>query len=253
MRLLGFVLALGRAVTIVLATALMIAGLLLLYALLPRQRGRWGDTFRRHWGAMVCAVLGLRLELSGALAPGPALYAANHRSWADAPVLLAVLRCTLLSKAEVADYPLIGLGARAVGIAWVERTRLRSRGQALAALHASLDAGRSIGLFVEGTTAAWGELRPLEGGAFRVAAEGHPLVPVALAYERPTDAWGDESLAEHFFRTMGRWRQRVAVVIGPTLRGADAATLRADTERWLRQALAQLEPTPAAESRAASR
>ncbi len=253
MRALGLGLALLRAIAIVLTTAVMIAGLLLLYALLPRQRGRWADTFRRHWGAMVCTVLGLRLELSGALSPHAALYAANHRSWADAPVLLTVLRCTLLSKAEVADYPIIGLGARAVGIAWVERASLRSRGQALAGLHASLDMGRSIGLFAEGTTSGWGELRPLEGGAFRVAAEGHPLVPVALAYERPADAWGDESLAEHFFRTMGRWRQRVRVVIGPTLTGADASALRQQTADWLKQAMAQLEPTPAAESRAASR
>lgn len=257
-------LALARAVAVPLATAVMLAGLLLLQALMPRRRRQWADTYRRHWGAVTSALLGLRLEVAGQLPPGPALYVANHRSWADAPVLLAVLRCTLLSKAEVADYPIVGVGARAVGIAFVERGRLRSRGAALAGLRATLASGRSIGLFAEGTTSGWGQLRPLEGGAFGLAAEGgHALVPVALSYERPSDAWGDEGLAAHFMRTMGRWRQRVRVVIGPPLASADAAGLRGAATAWLRQTLDRLEPptepttermeAQPAESQAASR
>ena len=252
----GVILASIRALVTLLATSVQLAGLLLAQVLVPRRRDSLAHAFRRHWAYMTCAVLGLRLEVQGTLPSGPLLFIANHRSWADAPVLLALLRCTLLSKAEVMDYPVIGFGAQAVGIAFVHRVSIRSRGAALGGLRHALTAGGRIGVFAEGTTSAWGQLRPLELGPFRLAAEGHTLVPVAIAYERPADSWADESLAEHYFRCMGRWSQRVNVVIGPTLRGDDPHELRRLASEWLRARLDQLEPVVAllpAESLVASR
>lgn len=238
----GVVLAAIRALVILLATSVQLAGLLMAQTLVPSRRECLANAFRRHWAYMTCAVLGLRLTVQGTLPSGPLLFIANHRSWADAPVLLALLRCTLLSKAEVMDYPVIGFGAQAVGIAFVHRVSIRSRGAALGGLRHALTSGGRVGVFAEGTTSAWGQLRPLELGPFRLAAEGHNLMPVAIAYERPADSWADESLAEHYFRCMGRWSQRVQVSIGPTLQGTDPHELRRLASEWLRATLDQLEP-----------
>jgi 1-acyl-sn-glycerol-3-phosphate acyltransferase len=92
-------------------------------------------------------------------------------------------------------------------------------------------------VFPEGTTVGKEELLPLRPGMFHTAAQSHlPVVPIAIEYQDPGDAWvGDESFVAHFLRQFRGRRKSVAVSIGPVMHGTDGEALKERVEAWMRQ------------------
>ncbi|HAS29135.1 MAG TPA: 1-acyl-sn-glycerol-3-phosphate acyltransferase, partial [Alcanivorax sp.] len=63
---------------------------------------------KRRWCLRFLTILGVELRVQGPLRAGPVLLVSNHVSWLDIPVIAAARPCYFLSKAEVAEWPLIG-------------------------------------------------------------------------------------------------------------------------------------------------
>jgi 1-acyl-sn-glycerol-3-phosphate acyltransferase len=128
-----------------------------------------------------------------------------------------------LAKAEVAAYPLIGRGARRVGLRFVDRACLFSRAAALRTMVRDLDAGEDFLLFPEGTTTTGEFLAPLYEGGLRMAYRLKvKLLPLRLATGDAHYPWiGDDSLVPHLERVVRNRSTRVTIQPGPVLDPAD--------------------------------
>jgi 1-acyl-sn-glycerol-3-phosphate acyltransferase len=190
-----------------------------------------------EWGRALCRACGLRVEVEGRLPPGGALVVANHRSYADIPVVASCAPVSFVAKAEVMRWPVIGWAAQRAGTIFLRRNDARSGAVALRAIGERHAAGVSVVVFPEGTTVGPPGIGPLSPGIFRLAARRKlPVVPMAIEYERADDAWtepGDASFVPHFLRCFSRRAVPVRVRIGPPLRADGAEALRAAVTAWI--------------------
>ena len=180
------------------------------------------DRVRERWVAAWCAGLlrlfGVRVLTHGA-APPPGrghLVVANHRSTADILVLLRAFGGHMVSRADIARWPLVGVAARAVGTVFVDRSDAVSGANAVRAIRDRLADGRTVIVFPEGTTFSGDEVRPFHAGAFVAALRsGADIIPVGLAYGAGSGAaFVDESFPQHLARMAAATPSDVVMCVG---------------------------------------
>src|SRR5687767_6635198 len=88
----------------------------------------------------------------GEIPRGGALIVANHISYLDPIAILPQCPAAPLAKAEVAEWPIIGSLADALGVIFVARKDRMARARALRRIHDLLEAGVPVLNFPEGTT-----------------------------------------------------------------------------------------------------
>lgn len=198
--------------------------------------------YSRLWGERLMRWVGFSVKAKSQAIPEGCILVCNHRSYTDIPVLMTLTPATFLAKQEVRSWPVIGWAARAADTVFVNRESAESRREARATLKAHLDKGASVMVFPEGTTVAKEELLPLRPGMFHTAAKSHlPIVPIAIEYQDPEDAWtGDESFVAHFLRQFRGRRKFVSVSIGPVMHGTDGEALKERVETWMHQEISRL-------------
>ena len=197
----------------------------------------------------------MEVEIEGTPPRMGALLVANHRSYIDIAVLGAQQPMLFLAKAEVAEWPVVGYGARRAHILFVKREDPASRAASRELLRQRLSEGVSVTVFPEGTSTRGPGVLPFRPGSFQIVSGTMlPVVPVAIQYEDPEDAWyGDASFLSHFLDRFGRPRLKARVAFGPPLRHADPRQLREQCERWVAHKLALWEGgLPAETSRVAA-
>jgi 1-acyl-sn-glycerol-3-phosphate acyltransferase len=184
---------------------------------LDRRRAlrRRGERLQRV-AVEVCGVHGFDVRVEGVLTNEPAILVANHVSYVD-PVALATLQpCTVIAKGEIARWPIIGAGADALGVLFVERGDPWSGARALRRSLRALESGLSVVGFPEGTTSSGADVLPFRRGLFGLARlAGVPVVPIAIHYADPQLRWfGDSWFLPHYLRTAMRPRTLVHVRLG---------------------------------------
>lgn len=167
-----------------------------LFPPLGRHSVRWG--YR-----LVLIGLDIRLRIIGRPVSGKALFVANHISYADIPILGALLHAQFVAKEGVREWPLIGWLAQAFGTLFVSR-QARDTKKELAMLQ---DAALRCNLifFPEGTSTEGSHVLPFKSTFFEVlnTLKAHETViqPISLVYEnlygRPIG---------RFFRKFIGWR-----------------------------------------------
>jgi 1-acyl-sn-glycerol-3-phosphate acyltransferase len=182
----------------------------------------------RRWARRVFAWCGCALQITGLHnleQERGAIIVANHSSYLDSVVLLAVIRSDyrfVANHGELAR-PFVGLVLRKGGHLIVDRGSLRSRGACLEAMLEALARGTSLVLFPEGTRSA-NRLQAFKIGAFHAAfRSGRPIVPVAIA--------GTQRILPRHRRLLRRADVAITILppIYPGTDSADAAQLRART------------------------
>jgi lyso-ornithine lipid O-acyltransferase len=175
------------------------------------------DVYTRTWGGSMLRMLGVRVS-SDPVPPrtnAPRLVVSNHRSTIDVFVMHRLFGGHLLSKAAVADWPLIGALARESGTILVDRGDAKSGAAAILAMREQLRRGHTVSVFPEGTTFCDDEVRPFQGGAFvAVAREKGEVLPVGIAYDGDDAIFGDETIGVHIKRLLRTRTIRAAVAIG---------------------------------------
>ncbi len=160
------------------------------------------------------------------------LFLLNHRSGMDILITIAALEARILSRADLADWPVIGYIARQVGTLFVNRSSKQSGASALKTIVRALKAGHAIALFPEGTAFSGDEVRTLKAGAFKAAQLAQAeIVPIGLAYDDPEACYGEESFGAHMKRVTGKQRIRVAVETGSPIVPPHDRDVRALRER----------------------
>src|SRR5687767_9200359 len=115
--------------------------LLMLLSLFGALDLKKGFRIRRNFCRAALRVFNIDLHLKGAPLKSNALYISNHRSMLDPLIELTFLEVYILSKSDVADYPMIGKGARKTGVFFVDRDSDNSRKAALQSIEKFLTAG----------------------------------------------------------------------------------------------------------------
>jgi 1-acyl-sn-glycerol-3-phosphate acyltransferase len=210
-------------------TAVMVAGVAaapLLALISRRTRGALTGTLARA----ALRALGVRLSVRGQSPRRGSLLVANHVSWLDVIVLLAVTPARMLAKREVRDWPVVGGLATATGTVFLDRARPRALPRTVADVAAALRAGASVAVFPEGTTSCG-----LDGSGFRPAMfqaaidAGTPVVPLGIAYSSTAAAFvGEDTLFDSVRRVAAVRGLTVTLTISPALHpasGADRRTL----------------------------
>jgi 1-acyl-sn-glycerol-3-phosphate acyltransferase len=182
------------------------------YALYQRWMKRWCQGLLDIFGVSPLIVHG---EVAQPSAAGTArLVVANHRSPLDIPLLLRQFGGVVLSRDDLADWPVLGPAARSAETIFVDRKDTMSGVAAARAIRNRLEHGRTVIVFPEGTTHAGDEVHTFFEGAF-AAARGLrvEIVPVGIAYQAGTE-FVEPTFGQHLARVAGRARTRVACVLG---------------------------------------
>lgn len=166
-------------------------------------------------------------QLNGSAPPGR-LVVANHRSAIDIILLMSVFGGYVISRADLATWPLLGKGAREFGTVFVDRADPKSGARTIRDISDRLKRGHTICLFPEGTTFEGDDVRPFHGGAFLAAKDaGAEVVPVGIAYATGSQAaYVGTTFVQHLAKVAASKSTPVAVVIGePVLAAGPAASL----------------------------
>jgi 1-acyl-sn-glycerol-3-phosphate acyltransferase len=163
----------------------------------------------------VCAIHAIEVDVKGMFPERPCVLVANHLSYLDPLVILSQVAAAPIAKAEVADWPMIGPAARALGVSFVDRGSMLRRARVLRRAVTALREGVSVLNFPEGTTTRGDTILPFHRGIFGAAMLAEvPVVPLALTYEDRDLAWTDNAtFLPHYWRfaTLPRARARLIV------------------------------------------
>jgi 1-acyl-sn-glycerol-3-phosphate acyltransferase len=137
------------------------------------------------WARVVLGMLGIDVSVSGAqhCPSGPALYAANHASALDIPILFGHLPVDfrILHKRSLYLVPVIGLYLYVAGHIGIHRGNAFRARKGLELAAGRMRGGTSVVVFPEGTRSREGEVGPFKRGSFLLAVQaGVPVVPVSL-------------------------------------------------------------------------
>ena len=148
--------------------------------------GRRQHWFAHTWAAMILKTAGIRVHAEGLdhIDPAqPAVYAANHLSALDIPVLYASLptKFRILAKRELFRYPFLGWHLTRSGQIPIDHGDARASLRGLNRASDSLRKGMPLVIFPEGGRSRDGRLQNFMGGAFYMAIKAQaPVVPVVL-------------------------------------------------------------------------
>lgn len=180
------------------------------------------DLWVRRWARALLSLFSVDTVVLGSVPPPTRrgdrgrLVVANHRSAIDIGVLLATFGGTMVSRADLAKWPVIGAAARAVGTVFVDRDSAESGAATIRAIQKRLEEGATIILFPEGTTYDGDDVRSFFGGAFIAAARaGAEVLPVGLAYPKDSGAaFLNETFTQHLSRMAKSTTTRMVVSVG---------------------------------------
>jgi fatty-acyl-CoA synthase len=113
----------------------------------------------------------------------PVIYAANHQSYLDAVIFLAVLPADtrLVGKQELRTTPLLRTFMQKLDYLAVDRTNLTQGVEDTHVMEQRLHTKHALGIFPEGTFTYATGLRPFKSGAFKIAADTQtPICPIAI-------------------------------------------------------------------------
>jgi 1-acyl-sn-glycerol-3-phosphate acyltransferase len=162
-------------------------GSLSLFISLFEKSGRIQHYIARLWARGCVAISGSRLTVRGAenLRKHPvAVYASNHTSYMDTPVIFAALpfQFRILAKKELWPIPFIGWHLNRSGQLPIDTVNTHATLSSLGAGVRALRAGMPLFVFPEGARTPTGNLQTfLAGAAFLAIRAQVPLIPIALS------------------------------------------------------------------------
>jgi len=207
--------ALGRILLLVLtATALSVVygiGLVVVGAS-KRTSIRLRMFLVRVWGHISSRVIGMKIQVEGPIPKAPLCLVSNHLSYIDILVFQRLTGSVLISKSEVANWPLIGQLGRICGTIFIDRKRIRDVVRVSAELKSRLELGDSIVFFPEATSTNGSAILPFKSSLLNYFSEvSYPVHYASIRYHSSQfDVsngvcwWGDMTFGPHIWQLLQR-------------------------------------------------
>lgn len=216
-----------RVVLIALLTVvfwvLLLAGTLLT-ALWPKTRVRCRGFIFKTWSRLLLLVIGVEVETVGKPPDLPFFLVSNHLSYLDILVLASRASVVFIAKAEIADWPLVGLICKSVNTIFIDRRARREIPRVIAHIDRELDLGAGIVLFPEGTSSKGDSVMLFRPSLLEVASRSDtPVSFAALRYDIPEGGppahlavcwWGEVPFGAHLLGLLAVRRIHAKVVFG---------------------------------------
>ncbi|MDA9918510.1 1-acyl-sn-glycerol-3-phosphate acyltransferase [Erythrobacter sp.] len=171
---------------------------------------KYGSPFPMLFLRYAARVSGAKVKTHGTHLKRDVFYVANHVSWLDILSLAGASGTAFVSKAELADAPLVGWLASLNRTVFVKREERLGVAEQINALREALSDNWSVTVFPEGTTTDGHSLLPFKTSMLSVLEPPPPGVmvqPVLLDYG-PVAEWigwvGDESGLNNAKRVLAR-------------------------------------------------
>ena len=181
------------------------------------------------WGRAILWTLGVRVRVAGAerCPSGPAVYAANHGSALDIPILFGHLPVDfrIIHKRSLYLVPVVGLYLYVTGHVGIDRGNAFRARKSLERAASRIRGGTSVVVFPEGTRSRAAGVGPFKRGSFVIAVEaGVPVVPLSIV--------GVKQVAEGGLRVRAGTVQLLVHPLVPTAgRGVEQAAELAEEVR----------------------
>lgn len=217
----------ARSAGFVSLTFTFLAGLESERLLSPKDKGTQEEILYRwmqRYGKGLLRLYGLAVEARGERPPRypgrdargvGRIFVMNHRSMFDIFVNIAFIEANIVSRADLAEWPVIGVAARRVGTLFVDRSSKKSGAAVIQAMTGAIEQGRGVMIYPEGTTHAGDVVREFRPGGFLAAQRADAeVVPVGIAYGGDDASFVDEPFPAHLRRVSGSRVTRVGLVLG---------------------------------------
>jgi 1-acyl-sn-glycerol-3-phosphate acyltransferase len=164
----------------------LVLGLLALPGGLFDKSGRRLHWFSRTWSWMIMKTILSPVKVTGLDkidVAKPHVYAVNHASAMDIPVLYVYLpfQFRIVFKKELLAYPVVGWQLKRSGQVCIDQQKPTNSIAAIRSAVKSLKAGMPLVIYPEGGRTPDGEIKPFLPGAFFLAIKAQvDIVPVAL-------------------------------------------------------------------------
>lgn len=136
---------------------------------------------------IILTILGVKITVTGDKESGNVLFVPNHISWLDISIIGALSATHFLAKAEIKNWPVIGLIATRAGTLYIKRGIKNSAEEANETIHKILSKNDNVVLFAEGTTSN-GTLKKFHGRLMQSAIDaGSVIQPIAIFYPAVTE------------------------------------------------------------------
>jgi 1-acyl-sn-glycerol-3-phosphate acyltransferase len=167
--------------TVVLGTASLLSSVF-------DRRGDFGHTCARAWSWLILKTTGVTVQVTGLERLDRSrsyIFAANHQSIYDIPILFASLpfQLRIIAKASLGGIPFMGWHLQRTGHVLVDRSKpgagtMKKMARLVGQRH-------SLIVFPEGTRSTDGTVARFKGGSFLIALEaGLPVVPISIQGSR---------------------------------------------------------------------
>ena len=164
----------------------LVMGVLALPGGLFDRSGRRLHWFSRAWSWLIMKTILSPVKVSGLDkidTSKPHVYAVNHASALDIPVLYVYLpfQFRIVFKKELLSYPIVGWQLKRSGQVCIDQQKPTNSIAAIRSAVKSLKAGMPLVIYPEGGRTPDGEIKPFLPGAFFLAIKAQvDIVPVAL-------------------------------------------------------------------------
>jgi 1-acyl-sn-glycerol-3-phosphate acyltransferase len=164
----------------------LVLGILALPGGMFDQSGRRLHWFSRAWSWLIMKTILSPVKVTGLEkidTAKPHVYAVNHASAMDIPVLYVYLpfQFRIVFKKELLAYPVVGWQLRRSGQVCIDQQKPTNSIAAIRSAVKSLKAGMPLVIFPEGGRTPDGEIKPFLPGAFFLALKAQvDIVPIAL-------------------------------------------------------------------------
>lgn len=140
----------------------------------------------RQWARNLLEILNIKLSCSGSLPPEDeqrAILIANHISWLDIMIILALYPVRFVAKTEILSWPVLNILCRRVGTIFIEREKRNETRRVNQDIGKALVAGDSVAIFPEGRTSDGTALLHFHASLLQSAVTVQAvLYPVAIKY-----------------------------------------------------------------------
>jgi 1-acyl-sn-glycerol-3-phosphate acyltransferase len=159
----------------------------------------------RRWHASMARILGVRVTIDGQPPADPVFLVSNHLGYLDIFLLGGILEVLFIAKAEIRNWPGLGVLASTTGTIFIDRRSRRDTLRVSSIIESAIRDRHAVVLFPEGTTTSENvTLLPFKSSLLELAAQNAlPVHAAAIRYSVPEAAWpGDDPFGPHFWRLL---------------------------------------------------